>query len=89
MLITLLNKIAEGKSLHAEQLSLELEVPREQIKAMLDHLVRDGYLKHYTNRSQSACTSPCGGSCQGIDSTTGDSITMWTVTQKGIQAIKG
>lgn len=89
MLLKILSKIAEGTSLHSDQLSLELEVPAEQIQIMLDHLVRDGYLKHFVNKSEFACASPCGSACPGIDSTPGDSMPMWAITPKGLRAISG
>ena len=77
MLKQILARMAAGRSWTTETLARELDVTSELLTAMIDQLVRQGYLKPVGDACSGGCTS-CS-IAQGCIKGTGNKL--WTLTK--------
>ncbi len=88
MLQTLLRMLQKGRVYHYRELAQALGVSQEMLEEMLRELARLGYLRDV---SDSAAGAHCGAGCEQCPMrgtcATGGSGHIWTLTDKGRQAI--
>lgn len=79
MLLKLLERVAEGGSVHLGELAQEFDVTVPVVRDMLANLAIRGYLRP----TGGDCTTKCGG-CAFATSCHGETATQtWTLTEKG------
>ena len=78
MLEKLLHLLAEGGLVRVEEMTKRLAVSRPMLEAMIDELVRLGYLRPI----QDPCAESCAG-CPKAHCLMGDAGHLWGLTEKG------
>jgi len=77
----ILSKIGEGKTLDA--ISRELGMREFTLRAMVDSMVRTGYLEEIQ------CIAGCGMCPMKCSFSSSFKIKMYVVTEKGMECVKG
>lgn len=84
MLHQILDVIAEGEARTRKDIAEALDAPESLVSQMVDHLVKEAYLKE-----AGQCSTGCEGCSLSQACGIGRSLKIWTLTTKGVRAVRG
>lgn len=83
MLQRILHVIADGKARTHQDIVETLDAPEPLVSQMIDRLITEGYLIEAAQ-----CASGCEGCSLSQACGGGRSFRLWTLTDKGVRAVK-
>ncbi len=84
MLHRILHAIADGDARTRQDIVETVDAPEPLVSQMIERLIKEGYLVEAAQ-----CASGCEGCSLSQACGGGRSCTLWTLTTKGVRAVKG